>query len=82
VRVRHYGLLANRAREQKLRLWRRLLLAEPTRQQALAAGAVAPAEPGSRRCRGWEVGLMEVVEWLPRLLGGCVGGAPGQEDSS
>jgi hypothetical protein len=78
VRVRHYGLLANRGREQKRRLWRRLLLAKPPRQQALAAGEV---EPGSRRCRGCEEGLREVVEWLPRLLGGCAG-APGQEDSS
>src|SRR5262249_44643286 len=31
VRVRHYGLLANRGRDEKLRLCRRLLLAVPCR---------------------------------------------------
>jgi hypothetical protein len=75
VRVRHYGLLPNRGREQELRLCRRLWLAQPPRQQALAAGAGAPAEPGSRRCRGCEVGRREVVEWLPRLVGGWGGRA-------
>jgi hypothetical protein len=60
VRVRHYGLLANRGREQKLRACRRLLLAEPAR---LAAGV---AEEQPRRCPVCGEGVMLVVETTGR----------------
>jgi hypothetical protein len=60
VRVRHYGLLGNRGREQKLRLCRRLLSAG----EAPAAPA-AEAEGRSRRCPACGRGVMEVVRGLP-----------------
>jgi hypothetical protein len=60
VRVRHYGLLANRGREEKLRTCRRLLLAEPARARASAdADAEQP-----RRCPACGVGSMRVVELI------------------
>jgi hypothetical protein len=62
VRVRHYGLLANRGREQKLRTCRRLLLAEPARLRQ-AAGA---DEGQPRRCPACGEGVMLVVEAIAR----------------
>jgi hypothetical protein len=59
VRIRHYGLLANRGREEKLRLCRRLLLAEPARQ---AVKVVQPLEPWV--CPGCGQGEMRLVESL------------------
>jgi hypothetical protein len=61
VRIRHYGLLANRGREEKLRLSRRLLLAEPVRQ---AATVVQPLEAWV--CPGCGRGQMRLVELLGR----------------
>ncbi len=53
VKVRHYGLLANRCREERLAECRRLLLAESVRaalsEDATAGVAVEPAVP-IRRC--------------------------------
>jgi hypothetical protein len=72
VRVRHYGLLANRGRQQKLRTCRRLLLAEPLAQQASAATVDSqPGQPG--RCPACGQGQMQTVALLPGR--GC---EPGQ----
>src|SRR3984957_30044 len=49
VKVRHYGLLANRCREQRLHRCRRLLLASPPAAGS-ETGAVAPAP---RPCCPW-----------------------------
>jgi hypothetical protein len=62
VRIRHYGLLANRNRETRLSQCRKLLgVAGPT----LPAG-VQPAADEPRRCRVCGQGVMVVVELLPR----------------
>jgi Putative transposase/Transposase zinc-binding domain len=61
VRVRHYGLLANRAREDKLRQCRRLLLAEPLRVRQAADDEDQP-----RRCPACGEGQMLVVETIGR----------------
>ena len=61
VRVRHYGLLSNRGREEKLRLCRRLLLAQPARQ----AAQVTAWEDRVQRCAVCG-GEMAVVEVIPR----------------
>jgi hypothetical protein len=79
VRVRHYGLLANRGRQQKLLLCRRLLLAQRLGQQAAALGLVEPAVGQGRVCRACGAGLLEVVGWLPRVLKGA---GPAGQDSS
>jgi hypothetical protein len=65
VRVRHYGLLANRGREEKLQRCRRLLGVAPSRQQGEGAGEAAEsvAKP-SRTCPVCGRGEMEVVELL------------------
>jgi Putative transposase/Transposase zinc-binding domain len=81
VRVRHYGLLANRGREQKLRLCRRLLSAERAAAQVRAAARVDQAEADGRRCRGCGRGVMEVVEGLPRQPPPA-GAGPVRPDSS
>jgi hypothetical protein len=70
VRVRHYGLLANRGREEKLRKCRMLLLAQAAR---VAAGR---GEEGPRRCPACGKAEMVVVRVLAR------GSAPGREDGS
>jgi hypothetical protein len=67
VRVRHYGVLANRGRQEKLEQCR-LLLWQAGLQQRLQA-AVQPAtqeqQQGPRPCPVCGVGTMEVVEVLP-----------------
>ena len=68
VRTRHYGLLANRGRDDKLRLARRLLGAAGP--QAAAAAPPSPPERQPGRCPGCGQGVMAVVEWLPRCPGG------------
>jgi hypothetical protein len=73
VRVRHYGLLANRGREEKLRTCRRLLLAEPAR----AARAAGSEEEGPRRCPVCGAG-----EMLGAGLIGRVPAAARRQDSS
>jgi hypothetical protein len=79
VRVRHYGLLANRGREGKLQQCRRLLW-KVALQQQVAAAAEVQAEAGGRRvCPVCGKGLMEVVE----VLAACAGEkARAREDSS
>jgi hypothetical protein len=59
VRIRHWGLLANRGRDEKLAMCRRLLAVPPVQQLA------APTEE-ARRCPACG-GEMEVVAALPRL---------------
>jgi hypothetical protein len=72
VRVRHYGLLANRGRREKLRTCRRLLLKEPVAQQAAVAGVDSQAEqPG--RCPACGQGLMQTVALLAKRQGGEAG---------
>jgi hypothetical protein len=62
VRVRHYGLLANRGREAKLHTCRQLLLVFAVRsQQGSEATAGQP-----RRCAACGAGLMQVVELISR----------------
>jgi hypothetical protein len=76
VRVRHYGLLANRGREGKLACCRRLL------GVAVLSGVVAAASlPSPGRCPVCGEGVLVVVQWLPRATG-CGVGAAGREDSS
>jgi hypothetical protein len=78
VRVRHYGLLANRGREEKVRLCRLLLWKSAVRPPPAAAGPGAAAG-GGRVCAACGLGRMEVVEVLaawPRA------GAGSGEDSS
>jgi hypothetical protein len=65
VRVRHYGLLANRGRDEKLQQCRRLLWQAGVRQRL--AVAVQPTEveqQGQRLCPLCGVGTMKVVEVL------------------
>jgi hypothetical protein len=59
VRVRPYGLLANRGREEHLRQCRRLLLAEPMRQQVTAAALGEPEQ--GRVCPHCGVGVLAVL---------------------
>ena len=65
VRTRHYGLLGNRGRQEKLALSRRLLVVEAVVRQTAAAG-MAEEPP---RCPECGRGVMEVVEELPRQFG-------------
>jgi Putative transposase/Transposase zinc-binding domain len=67
VRTRHYGLLANRGRAEKLALCRRLLPAA-TAAPRLPAG-VQPTAEEPDRCRECGQGVMTVVELLPRQFG-------------
>jgi hypothetical protein len=50
VKVRHYGLLASRCRNQRLGLCRRLLLVEPLRAASPEAKAEMPTPAAERRC--------------------------------
>jgi hypothetical protein len=75
VRVRHYGLLANRGRAGKLWLCRRLLLKE-----AVAGPAAADPEQPPRRCGVCGEGVMVVVGLLPRA--GRARPAPAAADTS
>jgi hypothetical protein len=58
VRVRHYGLLANRGRDEKVRRCRRLLRAEAVRP---SSAETAPAD----RCAACGQGMLRPVEVLP-----------------
>lgn len=60
VKVRHYGLLANRPREAHLATCRRLLVAEPFRSAAAVCTVACPV------CGGTEWVLLEE---LPRPQG-------------
>ena len=68
VKVRHYGLLANRRREENLTQCRRLLLVETVRQKlpdaAESAVEVAPVvQPSCPHCRSLRLVAVE----LPRV---------------
>jgi hypothetical protein len=64
--VRHYGLLANRGRQEKLQLCRRLLWQAGLQQRLEAAAKPTEQEvAGPRLCPVCGVGKMEVVEVLP-----------------
>ena len=78
VRIRHYGLLANRGREGKRTLCRRLLLGEKVRQQVEVARK--PAE-GPCLCSVCGKGEMRVVELVPARPEGA-GAGRCAEDSS
>jgi hypothetical protein len=60
VRMRHYGLLANRGRHQKLSVSRTLLGQEQQPEPTSAASV----EPVLRCCRECGEGFLMVVEWL------------------
>jgi hypothetical protein len=64
VRVRHYGLLANRGRAEKLQQCRRLLWLAGLQAKRTAVEAVPTEKPGQRSCPVCGVGRMEVVEVL------------------
>jgi hypothetical protein len=79
VRVRHYGLLANRGRQEKLLKCRRLPGLAGTQQPA--QGQAQPRqqeEEGQRLCPVCGQGRMEVVE----VLAAWPKGGFGQPDSS
>ncbi len=78
VRIRHYGLLANRGREEKLSQCRKLL-AQATTAQAMAAVQPAATEE-AHRCRVCGQGVMVVVELLPRQFAE-VGEAPAEANA-
>jgi hypothetical protein len=69
VRIRHYGLLANRSRQGKLALCRHLLGVR------LLQSVVVAWSAQERRCPVCGVGVLRVIEMVP--VGGCSeGGAP------
>jgi hypothetical protein len=63
VRIRHYGLLSNRGRQEKLELCRRLLLGEGIRQQVQVAEL---PEAKLYLCPACGEGELRLVELLPR----------------
>jgi hypothetical protein len=78
VKVRHYGLLANRYRAARLAECRRLLLVA-TVAAALAAGGAAPPEPARPRCCPQCGGTRLAYRDLPAGAGAA---APAAPDSS
>lgn len=76
VRVRHYGLLANRGREAKLAACRRLLLVAAV---VVVDGVPAASEP--RCCAVCGEGWMVPVGLLPRAEGGGVAWCRGEDSS-
>lgn len=81
VRIRHYGLLANRGREEKLRACRRLLFRGAAAARAALPALPAAAEEGRpRRCGACGEGVMVVVGLLPRA--GHVASRPATADTS
>jgi hypothetical protein len=82
VRVRHYGLLGNHGRAEKLSLCRRLLAAAKAQTLRTTVQPAAADEP--HRCRVCGQGVMVVVELLPRQFGATCddADAPGEIDSS
>src|SRR5262249_51139159 len=74
VRVRHYGLLANRHREAKLQRCRKLLGVDAAPEGGVAASAAKPVGqeeteglPSWERCPSCGQGRMTWVEDVPRL---------------
>jgi hypothetical protein len=67
VRVRHYGLLANRGREGHLRSCRRLLMAEPLRQEVAAAALGEGEQEAGAVCPHCGAGVLALLA----VLGPC-----------
>jgi hypothetical protein len=67
-RMRHYGFLGNRVKEEQLPRCRALLGPSPTAAAAEPAAVASAAEPDAAgvRCPQCETGTMVVVERLPR----------------
>jgi Putative transposase/Transposase zinc-binding domain len=76
VRVRHYGLLANRGREAKLAVCRRLLRVAP-----VGGVEAVPVASGPRRCAACGEGRMVPVSLLPRAQPVGVGCCRGEDSS-
>jgi hypothetical protein len=76
VRVRHYGLLANRGREAKLAVCRRLLLV-----RTVAVVDTVPAASEPRCCAVCGEGVMLLVGLLPRAAPVGVGSCGGEDSS-
>jgi hypothetical protein len=76
VRVRHYGLLANRGREAKLAVCRRLLLVRAVAVRDEAKPALEP-----RGCTVCGEGWMVLVGLLPRAGRALVAGCRGEDSS-
>ena len=53
VKVRHYGLLANRCREERLQRSRRVLLAEAVAAPSPVVGEAGAVAPAARPCCPW-----------------------------
>jgi hypothetical protein len=68
VRIRHFGLLANRHRKEKLQLCRSLLgvTADPARDQSAIEGSEAADAAAQYRCPECKRGHMVVIEAIPR----------------
>jgi Putative transposase len=75
VRIRHYGILANRHRQEKLDLCRRLLGSSPTtepgslEEKKETRESVSPTTP-TRVCPACGAGRMIVIQELPPRPGG------------
>ena len=75
VRIRHYGLLANRHRHEKIAMCRELLAAETSAAAPIDGGKVHPAPPEDKtepkRCPACSKGQLMIVEvLLPAGRGG------------
>jgi hypothetical protein len=66
VKVRHYGLLANSSREEKLTLCRWLLAVAAVALAVIASGCAAEDKPARGCCPACGVGLLIRVEELAR----------------
>lgn len=65
VKIRHYGLLANRHRDERLDLCRRLLFVAAVHEQLSAAAGDVPLEPAQMPCCPQCGGMRLVREELP-----------------
>jgi hypothetical protein len=72
VRIRHYGFLANRVRQQNLEYCRRLIGNSATKQSPRVCSQTQPADSGQRtpnwpcpKCRKGEIRFIELLA-LPR----------------
>jgi hypothetical protein len=80
MRIRHYGLLANRHRQEKLQQCRQLLQVEALRSQVdkpatAQEGPIEPAIPSWERCPACPHGRMIRVEEIKRVAGRSSGPA-------
>lgn len=82
VKIRHYGLLANRHRQQRLDLCRRLLMVTAAREQMSANAAEVPLEPARVPCCPHCGGNRLIREELPAAEPTTAAVAGGALDSS